>query len=106
MTSRAEARDPELSKPCRWDNCHAQPGERCTNRRNLPRETSHPGRREDWVIALVACPDCKAPIDTRCIADDGRPRANIHKPRDQAADDAYAKVLEDASRDVPPGGRR
>ncbi|MFE5140386.1 hypothetical protein ACFRDV_22360 [Streptomyces fagopyri] len=106
MTSRAEARNPELSKPCPFEKCRAQPKSRCTNRHNEPRDRSHPSRREDWAIALVECPDCEAPVDTRCITDNGQTRANIHRARLDAAYAAFEETLEAASRDVPPGGRR
>ncbi|MET7944416.1 hypothetical protein [Streptomyces sp. NPDC005302] len=97
MTSRAEHRHPELEQRCAW--CKAAKSEPCTNQRNEPRTKSHPTRIDAWVVAHTDCPTCQAPPSTECH-DDGRPRAGAHQPRTQAALDAYAKSVEDASRDV------
>lgn len=98
MTSRAERRHPELEQRCAW--CHAAPGSPCTNRHNNPRPEPHPSRKDAWTTTHFECPTCQAPAGYRCSTDAGLPLAGVHPERTQAGADAYAKALEENSRDV------
>ncbi|MER8030651.1 hypothetical protein ABTZ78_17030 [Streptomyces bauhiniae] len=99
MTSRAEARHPELTRRCRW--CRAAPGAMCTNKRGFLDEP-HGGRRDDWIRATTDCASCSAATNELCITEAGHlMEDHVHAERAQAADAMHATSLEDSSQDVP-----
>ncbi|MCX5601573.1 hypothetical protein OOK29_25825 [Streptomyces phaeochromogenes] len=100
MTSRAQLRLPQIEMRCSW--CQASPGDPCTNQRgNRARRTdTHTARRDLWVIATTACPDCQAPAGTGCSAANGLPLTGVHPQREKSAADEHARAVEESSRNV------